>query len=231
MVITADEAIGPKIRHQRRKLGLTLDELSGRTSISKPYLSLIENNRVANPPSDEKLRRLEQTLGFASGELVDQAHLQRTPQDVRAMLMKLSGNGAARPSVSGLAPVFVSIPQAATEARSSITLLTQTVGWPDLKDKEAFAARIGDDGMTPEFRPGDVVIFSPAAPARDGDDCFVRLADGRAMFQRVFFESNDHGEQMVRLQPRNGRRRAMIVPADQIAAAYKAVFKYQRIEE
>src|SRR5258708_31967991 len=83
------ETMGPKLRRQRRRLGLTLDELAGRTGISKPYLSLIETGRVPNPPSDEKLRRLEQTLGFPSGELISQAHLQRTPKDVRAMLGKL----------------------------------------------------------------------------------------------------------------------------------------------
>src|SRR5436305_7556737 len=83
------EALGPKLRRQRRRLGLTLDELAGRTSFSKPYLSLIETGRVPNPPSDEKLRRLEQTLGFTAGELLTQAHLQRTPRDVRAVLTKL----------------------------------------------------------------------------------------------------------------------------------------------
>src|ERR1700689_637237 len=84
------EPLGPKLRRQRRRLGLTLDELAGRTSISRPYLSLIENGRVLNPPSDDKLRRLEQSLGFTSGELVNQAHLQRTPRDVRAVLNKLA---------------------------------------------------------------------------------------------------------------------------------------------
>src|SRR5947209_19892938 len=83
------EALGPKLRRQRRRLGLTLDELAGRTAISKPYLSLIETGRVPNPPSDEKLRRLEQTLGFPAGELVTQAHLYRTPRDVRAVLQQL----------------------------------------------------------------------------------------------------------------------------------------------
>src|SRR5438874_13256013 len=83
------EAMGPKIRKQRRRLGLTLDELAGRTGISKPYLSLIETGRVPNPPSDEKLRRLEQTLGFGAGELITQAHLQRTPRDVRVVLQSL----------------------------------------------------------------------------------------------------------------------------------------------
>src|SRR5437870_12915540 len=87
------EALGPKLRRQRRRLGLTLDELAGRTSISKPYLSLIETGRVPNPPSDEKLRRLEQTLGFIPGELITQAHLYRTPRDVRAVLQQLVQNG------------------------------------------------------------------------------------------------------------------------------------------
>src|SRR5208283_4363955 len=67
-------------------------ELAGRTLISKPYLSLIETGRVPNPPSDEKLRRIEEALGFGSAELIDQAHLHRTPRDVRAMLVTLAGN-------------------------------------------------------------------------------------------------------------------------------------------
>src|SRR5437762_12017457 len=83
------EALGPKLRRQRRRLGLTLDELAGRTGISKPYLSLIETGRVPNPPSDEKVRRLGQTLGFTPGELITQAHLHRTPRDVRVVLARL----------------------------------------------------------------------------------------------------------------------------------------------
>src|SRR5438477_4769976 len=90
------EALGPQLRRQRRRLGLTLDELAGRTGISKPYLSLIETGRVPNPPPDEKLRRLEQTLGFNTGQLVTQAHLQRTPRDVRFMLTKLLQSQGAK---------------------------------------------------------------------------------------------------------------------------------------
>src|SRR3982750_2291562 len=94
------EALGPKIRRQRRRLGLTLDELAGRTSISKPYLSLIETGRVPNPPSDEKLRRLEQTLGFTPGELITQAHLHRTPRDVRVVLQRLIAAARSVPAES-----------------------------------------------------------------------------------------------------------------------------------
>jgi len=89
MLNAPTESLGPKLRRRRRRLGFTLDELAVKTGISKPYLSLIETERVANPPSDEKLKRLEQTLDFAPGELLTQAHLQRTPKDVRDMLTQL----------------------------------------------------------------------------------------------------------------------------------------------
>src|SRR5438034_6700369 len=119
------EALGPKLRRQRRRLGLTLDDLAARTSISKPYLSLIETGRVPNPPSDEKLRRLEQTLGFTPGELITQAHLYRTPRDVRAVLSKLlSGRDSAfgvRRSVEENVSSSSSLPESRTpnaESRS-----------------------------------------------------------------------------------------------------------------
>lgn len=68
---------------------MTLDELAQRSGVSKAYLSLIETGRVANPPSDDKLRAIEQALNFPSNELLAHAHLQRTPRDVRAMLQQL----------------------------------------------------------------------------------------------------------------------------------------------
>ena len=99
------ESLGNKLRKQRRRLGFTLDELAGRKGISKPYLSLIETGRVPNPPSDEKLRKLEVVLGFTSGELLTQAHLHRTPRDVRVVLQKLlHGKEARRISDVGLLP-------------------------------------------------------------------------------------------------------------------------------
>src|SRR5258706_3581662 len=90
------ERMGVNLGRRRWRRGLTREELGGRGGIPKPYLSLIETGRVMNPPSDEKLRRLEQALAFKAGELLTQAHLQRTPRDVRAVLnrlMKSEGSG------------------------------------------------------------------------------------------------------------------------------------------
>jgi repressor LexA len=270
------EAMGPKIRKHRRRLGLTLDELAGRTNISKPYLSLIETGRVPNPPSDEKLRRLEQTLGFPAGELVTQAHLHRTPKDVRAVLAKLmenrvsdievrsSGNDPASETrkpinlddayLSGVLQELVdrssgNVEQIATNAIPLINRVSagypkdftdlsypakvadEYLGCPDVRDADAFATRVHGDSMMPKYRDGDIVIFSPAASPRNGDDCFVRFDDGHTTFKRVFFESDESGQPVLRLQPRNEKYRPQVIASEKVSGLYKAVYRYQSVEE
>jgi repressor LexA len=277
------ESLGTKLRRQRRRLGLTLDELAGRAGISKPYLSLIETGRVPNPPSDEKLRRLEQTLAFSPGELVTQAHLQRTPRDVRVMLQRLLKAGTASKQLGDAAnsvsqtkgttveqsqsapidlddaylsgvlqelvdrsagnvetistnavpvinKVSASYPKDFTDLSYPRGVADDYIGCPDLRDPDAFAARVHGDSMTPKYREGDIVIFSPAAAPRDGDDCFVRFEDGQTTFKRVFFENDDSGRPTIRLQPRNEKYRPQIVPSERITGLYRAMFRYERLD-
>jgi repressor LexA len=291
------ETIGVRIRKQRRRLGLTLDDLAGRTGISKPYLSLIETGRVANPPSDEKVRRLEQSLGFAGGDLLTQAHLQRTPRDVRAVLGRLlagdrksapllqstvnlelkpqprpaegaggdPGGGEEEPeSSAGKDAGFLSealrgildpghlnqlharaipvinrvdapYPNNFRDLSFPAHAAEQFIACPDIADKDAFAARVHGDAMTPKYDEGDLVIFSPALAPRNGDDCFISFMDGQTTFSRIFFESDGSDgpagrePRVVRLQPRNERRRAVVVPRGKISGIYRAVFRYQRV--
>jgi repressor LexA len=266
------EPMGQKIRRQRRRLGLTLDELAGRTGISKPYLSLIETGRVPNPPSDDKLRRLEQTLGFNSGELLTQAHLQRTPRDVRAVLTKLlkgqeKGDGQVKDSATSSATATLDLDDAylsgvlhelVDRSAGNVEHVTTNavpvvnrvsagypkdfsdlsypkgvaddyVSCPDVHDKDAFAARVHGDSMTPKYREGDIVIFSPAASPRNGDDCFVRFEDGHTTFKRVFFENDEAGSSSLRLQPRNEKYRPQTIAAEKVTGLWKAVYKYQPV--
>ena len=76
-------SLGQIIRNKREQLDLTLDEVSNRVGYSKPYLSTIETGKVKNPPSDELLTRLERVLQFDGGLLLNIAHLERMPSDVR----------------------------------------------------------------------------------------------------------------------------------------------------
>ena len=105
------------------------------------------------------------------------------------------------------------------------------VSCPDLHDRDAFGARVQGDSMTPKYREGDIVIFSPALAPRDGDDCFVRFADGQTTFKRVFYEAADNGASVLRLQPRNEKYRPQVVPSEKITGLYRAVYRYQRVDE
>jgi repressor LexA len=76
-------SLGQIIRRKREQLNLTLDEVSGYTGFSKPYLSTIETGKVKNPPGDELLTKLERILEFEPGLLLHIAHMQRIPPDIR----------------------------------------------------------------------------------------------------------------------------------------------------
>ncbi len=97
---------------------------------------------------------------------------------------------------------------------------------PDIDDSQAFAVRVVGDSMTPKFIEGDIVIFSPAAEVRSGDDCFIRLSTPHeTTFKKVFFEPQDR----VRLQPRNENYAPLIVEGSRVNGMYRAVIKYERL--
>ncbi len=251
------ETLGKQIRRKRLRLVLTLDEVAAKTGISKPYLSLIETGRVPNPPSDEKLRRLEGVLGFEAGALVAQAHWMRTPADVRSALAGMMGGGGpvnldqaylsgllheladkasanVEPVGLGRLPVINQVaagyPRDFTDLDYPRGVADDYIPAPELGDASAFGARVVGDSMAPAYRAEDIVVFSPGAAPRSGDDCFVRFEDGRTTFKRVYFEQSPGGEAMIRLQPRNPKYPPQVLPCDKVTGVYRAVFKYQKIE-
>ncbi|MEZ6242701.1 MAG: LexA family transcriptional regulator [Phycisphaerales bacterium] len=95
---------------------------------------------------------------------------------------------------------------------------------PDLHDPDAFAARVVGDSMEPDYREGDIVVFSPARDVRQGADCFVRLEpDHESTFKRVYFESGEGGAELIRIQPVNPEYPPRVVPREQVAGLYPAV--------
>lgn len=106
------------------------------------------------------------------------------------------------------------------------------VSAPELGDPDAFAARVTGDSMEPEYREGDVVIFSPAREVRDGMDCFARLEpDSETTFKRVYFERGRDGEELIRLQPLNPRYAPRLEPREMVAGLYPAVSVTRRVGE
>lgn len=95
---------------------------------------------------------------------------------------------------------------------------------PDLSDPDAFAARVVGDSMEPMYREGDIVVFSPAREIVDGMDCFVRLErDDESTFKRIYFQKDDAGNELIRIQPINNSYPPMTVPRESVAGLYAGV--------
>ncbi len=77
---------GPLIKHRRREMDLTLSALCRKVvlrgrSISKGYLSGIENGKVA-PPADPVVLKLATALGLSREGLLLIAHLDKLPEQL-----------------------------------------------------------------------------------------------------------------------------------------------------
>lgn len=95
---------------------------------------------------------------------------------------------------------------------------------PDLDDPDAYALWVGDDSMAPDYRAGDLVVFSPARAAADGSDCYVRTPR-EAIFRRVYFEGES-----ARLQPVNTRHSPLVTPRLSVEAIHAAVRVVREVE-
>ncbi len=264
-------AVGALLRRRREGRGWTLAGLAIRVGSTKGYLSMIENGRVANPPSRRLLEALEAALGIDDGALVAAADWARAPEPVRAeaqrgrevmqlledarrrgvSLDELFASGRLADAVNAAAPAP---PAATVEARAPeavsrrVPLINKVAaGYPQgftdldyparvaddyvaalgIDDPDAFAATVCGDSMLPEYREGDVIVFSPNAAVSDGDDCFVRIEpDHETTFKRVFF---DEERQTIRLAPLNPKFESHVLPRTQVAGLYRAAARYSKL--
>jgi phage repressor protein C with HTH and peptisase S24 domain len=103
---------------------------------------------------------------------------------------------------------------------------------PDVDDPDAFAARVVGDSMEPDYREGDIVVFSPGRAVKSGMDCFVRLErDGETTFKRAMLDApspDDAGAiiRLVAINPLYGERR---VAREDVAFMCPAVSVTRRI--
>lgn len=281
-------ALGELIRELRLESGKTLSELAGAIGSTKSYLSMIENHRVANPPSDEMLVLIESALGVEDGRLRRAGDWERAPVAVRDQVQRLAGDaargrdlaryiqGAAdarrgggknldglyrsgklrrmiertlgdedaaareEPGLSVVGSekasmrriplvnkVAAGYPCGFTDLDYPARVADDYLSCPGLDDPDAFAASVVGESMMPDYREGDIVVFSPAADVQDGCDCFVRLEpDHETTFKRVFF---DEDGALVRLQPLNPKFPPAVHARELVAGLYRAVWRFARL--
>ena len=215
--------LGKLIRRRRQRLCLSQEQVAARTGIFTTYLANLEAGRPTNPPSGVLLERLARALGLNRLTL--------------AAVTAVTGRSTARPggvgevlSAGRAVPVINSVaagyPRNFTDLDYPPHVADDYVRCPDAGDPQAFAARVVGDSMAPAFRQGDIVVFSPNTPARDGQACFVRFADtGETTFKAVYRED----DATLRLQPLNPAHTPQRVDSDEINGLYPAIFRIQRL--
>ncbi|MEM1165089.1 MAG: XRE family transcriptional regulator [Planctomycetota bacterium] len=147
------------------------------------------------------------------------------------------GTGAAHPSASAIEPMALPLqvplinsvtagyPAEFTDLGYPARVADEYVSVPDVQDPDAFAARVVGDSMEPQYREGDIVVFSPSQGTPPGTDCFVRFErDAETTFKRVYFEVSGEGHQMIRLQPINPSYPPRTVEREAVAGMYAAVY-------
>jgi repressor LexA len=142
----------------------------------------------------------------------------------------VEGSPEGRGAESRLLPVQVPLinsvaagyPREFTDLGYPARVADEYVLSPDVDDPDAFAARVVGDSMLPDYREGDIVVFSPARPVKSGMDCFVRLErDGETTFKRIALEG-EAGE-TIRLVPLNRAFAERTVAREDVALLCAAV--------
>jgi transcriptional regulator with XRE-family HTH domain len=204
-----------KLRALERELGFNAGELISQANLQRTptavraMLSELLNGSTETPASTDEPASTDDRLAHLIQQLAGKA------------------DGALQLPASAI-PIINTVsngyPRNFRDESFPMTVATDFLACPDVRDKDAFAARIVGDRMTPRFCEGDLVIFSPGLTARSGDDCFIRFIDGHCTIQRVFFEKDETGTTIYRLQPRNIKHRPTNVPTYRVAALYRAVY-------
>ena len=132
------------------------------------------------------------------------------------------GAGALVPVINNVAAGY---PHHFTDLDYPPSVADEYVRCPDLHDPQAFAARVVGDSMEPDFREGDIVVFSPNTSPVNGADCFVRFDDGETTFKRMYQDN----PVSVRLQPLNSAYPAQVHSTDRITGLWPAVARFQRL--
>lgn len=123
--------------------------------------------------------------------------------------------------------VAAGYPREFTDLDYPASVADDYVACPDVTDPQAFAARVVGDSMEPNYREGEIVVFSPEKPTKDGCDCFVRLTrDNESTFKRIYFE--DDGAR-IRLQPLNSKYPPRVVDREDVDGMYVAVYVMRKL--
>ncbi len=126
--------------------------------------------------------------------------------------------------------VSAGYPQAFDDMGHPVGYADDYVRCPDVNDENAFALRVVGDSMEPRFMEGNIVVFSPNTPVKNGDDCLVRFDEPHeTAFKQVYFDPDVNQPKTITLKPRNPRYPPQSIDPHRITGIYRAIFKFERL--
>lgn len=177
----------------------------------------------------EKLRSvLKQLLAGRKKPAAGGAKLSAIAHRLKSSKSNVSNILSAGRTVPIINKVSAGYPHHFTDLDYPPSVADEYIRCPDVHDSQAFAAHVVGDSMEPRYTAGDLVIFSPNAQVRSGDDCFVRFtADSATTFKR--FYSAKGGK--IRLQPLNDKYPTEMYDREEINGLWPAVMRIERIRQ
>jgi SOS-response transcriptional repressor LexA len=185
-------------------------ELQARSKLGERLAELIRAKGIDDAYASGELQSLVDRLARASGA----PDLAPAPLPVQVPLIN---------------KVAAGYPTEFTDLGYPARIADEYISTPDIHDPDAFAARVVGDSMAPEYREGDIVVFSPERDTPEGSDCFVRFdRDEETTFKRIYFETDADGRERIRLQPLNSAYPPRSIPREDVAGMYAAVYVVRR---
>lgn len=209
------------MRSARMRNGMMVKELAEKADVSTTTIRNLEKG--TNQPNAKTRMAIVRSLGYSTYEemLAATGHIS-TPRHRET------------PADGDSIPVYSTVP--AGDGDMEPTDLGHDNGISDgrriprwlvgVDDPDAFGLEIVGDSMSPDYRPGDVVICSPEAVKLPGMIAAVRLDDGSCTIKRV--EVVDGDDDVWALVPINPMHRTRHVPRDSVVRMSRVVGRWQR---
>ena len=225
--------IGTKIKTLRLRAGLNQAEFARRIGVSQHTVSHIE--RGARKPKWEVLAMICQQFDVSAnwlllpteGESQELAYAPNlTGPDIKGLVERVAEVEAKLQITldgrhEGLLPLFHIGQSPGPEytgdfpRRDVKEFISRPVG---CFDREAFACRLDDESMQPDFKPSDVLLFSPAEKVQSGDYACVRIGERQSSFRQVFFDDD-----IVRLVALDRTQPELRLARDQVMGLFRLV--------
>lgn len=174
--------LAQRIRIARRARGLTQEQLATSSGVKQGDISKLETGRVQKSTAMGRLARaLSVSVTWLELDEDDPApDLDLVSTNGKPALVKRSDTGADSPPPRTGGAVYQGVSQ------PSLMIPTPLLEWTDLMSGDLpslFKLTVLDDAMTPEFKPGSVVIFTAGLQPKPRDAVLVRDPLGNHYFR------------------------------------------------